>query len=146
MIPRGSNNNPLCDCGRETILFHSSETIYGRNFGPLYVCQPCGTRVGCHKGTLEPLGTPANEHLRKLRSKAHSVFDPLWNSIWEALKVEKRMETNKEPHPFYGKSQARKTAYQWLADELKINIEDCHISHFDIDTCNKVIKICSQFN
>jgi predicted nuclease of restriction endonuclease-like RecB superfamily len=35
----------------------------------------------------------------------------------------------------------RKEAYLWLADELNIEPEECHIGMFDIPTCEKAIRI-----
>ncbi len=34
--------------------------------------------VGCHPGTKNSLGRLANAELRKWKSIAHRVFDPLW--------------------------------------------------------------------
>lgn len=89
---------------------------------PFYRCVPCKARVGCHPGTLTPLGRLANEELRKAKMAAHAAFDPIWKS--------KRMK--------------RKQAYAWLADELGIANEDCHIGMFEIETCNRVVEICTQ--
>ena len=54
---------------------------YGRNFGKsfmCYFCKPCGTYVGCHNNTRNPLGTMADQETMEWRKKAHAVIDPLW--------------------------------------------------------------------
>lgn len=42
----------------------------------LYQCQNCNARVGCHKGTVRPLGDLANEVLRLKRIETHQVSIP----------------------------------------------------------------------
>jgi hypothetical protein len=96
-----------------------------------YQCAPCDAYVGCHKknqkyqldGT-EPLGRLANSELRMWKSRTHRVFDPLWQK--------KDMFAS------------RKGAYQWLADELHINIEKCHVGMFDIEMCKEAIEACKR--
>ena len=41
---------------------------------------------------------------------------------------------------------SRKDAYKWLADMLKIDLDDCHIGMFDIKMCQKVIHLCIKQN
>jgi len=46
-------------------------------------CEPCKAYVGCHRAGVghgdgsKPLGTLANEELRRARNRAHAAFDPL---------------------------------------------------------------------
>jgi hypothetical protein len=54
---------------------------------------------------------------------AHAAFDPIWKS----------------------RQLTRTAAYRWLARELRIEITDCHIGMFDVDTCGKVVEICSRW-
>jgi hypothetical protein len=56
------------------------------------------------------------------RSRAHDAFDPLWRT---------------------GK-MSRNAAYRWLANELGLSREECHISLFDKDMCQRVINVCQQ--
>lgn len=67
-------------------------------------------------GTL-PLGRLANAELRQAKRAAHAAFDPLWQS--------RRM--------------SRRSAYAWLAQQLGIAVEDCHIGMFDTESCQRVI-------
>ena len=57
-----------------------------------------------------------------MRKKAHEEFDPIW----------KRGKIN------------RGQAYQWLAEQLGIEVGACHISWFDAATCELVIRICRK--
>lgn len=84
-----------------------------------YICTPCDAYVGTHKDSSKPLGRLSNAELRGWKMKAHRVFDSLW----------------KDNH------MTRREAYQWLADQLEINIDDCHIGMFDIETCIKTVEV-----
>lgn len=78
---------------------------------------PCGSSyVGCHPGTIRPLGTPADKETRRAREAAHAAFDPIWKD----------------------KSLRRAEAYRRLAAKLGISVEECHIGLFDVATCLKV--------
>ena len=99
------------------IIYPHRQDLYEKSF---YLCEPCNAYVGCHNGTDEPLGRLANAELRQAKMWAHKFFDAIWKS---------------------GKMK-RKQAYEWLADKLEIEIEDCHIGMFDIDMCKKVVEIC----
>ena len=90
-----------------------------------WLCTPCNAYVGTHKNSKDhaPLGTVANESLRTERSKAHKVFDPMWRDG----------------------DMSRKDAYAWLARELNIEVNNCHIAMFDIETCKRAIQICMDY-
>jgi hypothetical protein len=88
-----------------------------------WVCTPCDARVGCHPGTVTPLGTPADAELRAARNAAHAAFDPLWDSG----------------------ELTRTRAYAWLAERMGMRKEDVHIGHFDLAQCQRVVDECSQF-
>lgn len=70
----------------------------------------------------QPLGRLAGARLRKAKSQAHAAFDPLWR--------DGEMDRNQ--------------AYAWLAGELGIEPEDCHIGEFDVDTCKRVVALVIQ--
>lgn len=90
-----------------------------------WLCRPCDAYVGCHlsgDGT-SPFGTMANAELRAARIKAHAAFDPIWKEEY----------------------MPRRKAYSWLADQLGIHPKHCHISWFDLETCQRVPAICDRF-
>lgn len=101
----------------DTIYPHRPD-LYALKF---WYCSPCGAWVGCHKGTISPLGRLADAELRQAKQAAHAVFDPLWQD---------------------GRFNSRRRAYQWLAGQLGIDVNDCHIGMFDVETCRRVVEIC----
>ena len=116
MTPTVSNGKLCAYCGNKTIL---RKTEYGWQ----YACVPCGAHVGCHKGTSTALGRVANAELRFWKSEAHAWFDPIWQS---------------------GK-MTRTKAYLWLADQLRIDGEDCHIGMMDVAMCKWIVQLCKNF-
>lgn len=127
---------PCPYCGNHATLvggariYPSRPDLFGLHF---WLCAPCNAYVGCHKagewipgvghsdGTL-PFGTLADAKLRAARKRAHAAFDPLWKS----------------------RQMKRRSAYQWLANRLGKQLEDCHISMFDVGECAEVVKLCGQ--
>ena len=98
-----------------------------------WACKPCDAYVGCHKkhalmviagrrvvsdGTV-PLGRLANAELRKAKQAAHAAFDPMWKE----------------------QGMSRREAYSWLAHQLGIRVDDCHIGEFNVDQCNRVAML-----
>lgn len=98
-------------------------------------CEPCKAWVGCHPpvkhprrpgkgdGTV-PMGRLANDELRKLKQRAHAAFDPLWKN----------------------EDMTRRQAYEWLAEQLGIPVESCHIGMMDESECRAVIKAVEYRN
>lgn len=114
----------ICNyCGRKAELVDSKE-IYGTSYGKMYLCRRCNAYVGCHKGTDRPLGRLADAELRYWKKAAHAVFDPLWRQ-----------------GRFRGK---RKAAYEWLAEQMELPVEQTHIGMFDIAQCKQAIKIVQE--
>lgn len=117
-------NDVICPyCQRDAELFKGDKVypkrpdLHTLNF---WQCNPCGARVGTHKGTINPLGRLANTRLRYWKMQAHSAFDPKWRD--GDLK--------------------RKEAYAWLADKMSMNKKDCHIGMMDVSQCKQVVDIC----
>ena len=99
-------------------------------------CEPCDAYVGCHRpgayvwvhgvkftsdGTL-PMGRLANSELRRAKMAAHTAFDPIWREG----------------------GTPRRIAYDWLAKQLGIHLDDTHIGEFDLAQCQRVVEICRQ--
>ncbi len=121
MLPR---NCPFCNA-RVSIV--DSAKIYGRSYGFIYLCNgypKCDARVGCHPGTIKPLGTLADRELRKWRSLAHRQFDPLWQS---------------------GIFKTRNAAYKWLSKAMKLPLRNTHVAMFDIRQCQRAITCVEDF-
>lgn len=119
---------PAClHCGRPAVLTTGAEVYRWRPAlarTPFWACRPCGAWVGCHPGTREPLGRPADAPTRMARQKAHRAFDPWWKQG-----VLRRVE-----------------AYARLARDLGIAVRDCHVAEFDIATCERVVDICREWS
>ncbi|WP_088255607.1 zinc-finger-containing protein [Fimbriiglobus ruber] len=132
---------PYCGSGAKLVL---GRAIYADRWPNLsdkafWACErypTCDAYVGCHPGTETPLGRLANKELRGWKLKAHNSFDPLWKA-----KLAKR-QREQGPDP---KIRARGTGYQWLAGQLGIPVEQCHIGLFDADTCRRVVTLCEPY-
>jgi hypothetical protein len=117
---------PTCPyCGKPASLvggaaiYPMRRDLYGKDF---WLCRPCSAYVGCHPGTTTALGRLANAELRQAKMAAHRAFDPTWKDG----------------------NMRRKQAYAWLAGELGIGVNACHVGEFDIDVCNRVVTICNK--
>lgn len=109
-----------------TVVFTDNSEIYGKCYGggKVYLCRNCGAYVGTHKGGKIPLGTLADEELRKMRKEAHDAFDVLWKQ----------------------KKMSRAKAYKWLAEKMELPSEKTHIAMFEIEQCKKVIELLKKIN
>lgn len=102
-----------------------------------YRCDNCDGRVGCHKGTKRPLGTPAGPRLRHARECLHGLLDPIWlkapfsgpYEIEDGLAVHRIRQT------------ARTRVYRYLAAHLMIDPRHCHVGMFDLETCRKAWRV-----
>ena len=105
-------------------LKHSSE-FKGEPNKPhsfIWFCNECEATVGCHKGTFYPLGYMADKKTRQKRRYLHCLFDPLWNS----------------------RAMSRSDAYDWLAEQLDISPDACHISMMNSQQLGRAIWICKN--
>lgn len=90
-------------CKSQDIQLMTITDFYKGNFkkeGYLYVCLNCKARVGCHKGTTEPLGCLADDELRKMKIEIHSIIDQLWGSKNERKSIYNVLG-NRYGHPFH---------------------------------------------
>jgi ssDNA-binding Zn-finger/Zn-ribbon topoisomerase 1 len=109
---------PCPEEGCDGELIRRWSTKFSRHFFGCTNWPNCKGGMGCHPdGT--PLGIPADAATRKVRIKAHEVFDRLW----------------KKP----GGVMSRTKAYRWLAAQMKA--QEVHIGQMDADECRRVIKI-----
>ena len=114
-----------CNLCGSTVEFVCNAEIYGRAYGRwpyAWLCRACGAYVGTHPHTDRPLGLLADAATRTARKEAHAAFDPLWKE--GAL--------------------SRNQAYKWLAEQLGIAKERCHIGEFDVETCAQVVQLCEK--
>lgn len=117
-------------CAAQLILVPDT-AVYQRSYGGhVWWCQPCEAFVGCHKGGYMPKGRVAKAGLRKLKIEAHALFDAFWKAAIELRG--------------WSQHDARKAAYQWLADAMGLSVELCHIGMFDDEQTQRVIEICRE--
>ena len=123
---KNKNQMPICPyCGQHSklvkgdVIYPHRPDLAQKNF---YLCEPCDAYCGCHPGTVNPLGRPANKELRLLRSRAHLLFDRIWKSG--------RM--------------SRTAAYTLLASRLGIDVQKCHIGMFDAYKTRRTIGISDE--
>lgn len=113
-------------CHSDASLNVDSSVVYRKDYGPIYLCDSypsCDSYVGCHPGSVKPLGRLANRELRFWKKEAHAHFDKLWKEeIFEK----------------------RTLAYTWLSIELGIPKKEAHIGMFDVDICKKVVEISKK--
>jgi len=130
-----NGNVALCAyCGGAAELAEPGDHLYPyfKDYGPVWACPHCpSTYVGCHPGTILPLGRTANKALRDAKKAAHEAFDPLWQG---KVAIE-----GCRPH------KARKLGYTWLAAQLGIHVDHCHIGWFDEAQCARVVEICKPY-
>lgn len=109
-------------CKKPSEYLKDSTPLYKKDYGPIYICWPCKSWCGVHKGEpKKSLGRLANEELRILRKQAHEAFDPIWKSNYKS----------------------RVEAYKWLSANLAIPFKYTHIGYFGAETCKKVIELCN---
>lgn len=120
----------LCPYCKEKSKYVDSSIVYGKSYGMIYLCKPCGAWVGVHKGTDKALGRLANKELRLWKREAHKWFDGLWEA-----KIAKG----------FSRYEARSSAYKWLSEKLQIAPEYTHIGMFDIEQCKNLIELCKNY-
>ncbi len=106
----------ICPCKTECNLVDSS-VKYGKSYGPMWLCPNCGASVGCHKGTENPLGVPADYATRKARMAAHTWFDYLWRNHY----------------------MGRNHAYKWMQEVMRLSKDEAHIGSFTIKQCKMLV-------
>lgn len=74
------------------------------------------------KGSTRPLGNLANEALRMKRMETHQVFDNFWKE----------------------RGMSRTQGYKWMAKKLRLSEELAHIGGFEMDRCQKLIRLCEK--
>lgn len=87
-----------------------------------YQCQNCNARVGVIRAARGPLGNLANEALRMKADGDHQVFDSFWKE----------------------RGMSRTQGYKWMAKKLRLSEELAHIGGFEMDRCQKLIRLCEK--
>ena len=119
--------NIKCQYCRSPAYLRPASVVYGAHTADpnakVYVCAhypACDSYVSAHRDTLLPMGTLANESLRRKRMEAHSALNQLIGSG----------------------IMTRKQAYRWLQLQLGLPESEAHIAKFSELRCQKVIELC----
>ena len=106
----------ICNlCGGKVSYLKSSK--YKSGF--MYSCDNCHAQVGTYpKNKTVAMGTLADSETRELRLRVHKLIDRFWTS-----------------------QTGRSKKYKKLAEELGIEIDNCHIAYFDKETLIKAEQI-----
>lgn len=85
-------------------------------------CEICDYWVGCHEGSMVPMGRLANSQTRALKRAAHDSFDPLWTSG----------------------QMTRTQAYKWLRGKTGLGAKECHIGWLSDEMLVRLPELCTE--
>jgi hypothetical protein len=126
---------PYCD---SEATLASGKDIYGPKWNytqkKFWVCFSCKAWVGCHDTTFVPYGSLAKAPLRKLRQQVHELMDQLWKPATLKGQITGRKQMK----------EARNLTYAWMAAELGIEPEECHIGMFNEERCERALKVLRE--
>ena len=92
----------------------------------IYVCARypvCDSYVSAHRDSRLPMGTLADQALRRKRRQAHCAMNRLWKSG----------------------CMSKKEAYRYLQVQLGLPESEAHIGRFSEYRCEQVIRLCNRF-
>lgn len=116
-----------CRFCADTVELVENSVIYrGRSFGDwpyAYWCGGCHAYVGLHPDTDLPLGTLADKRTRDARNTCKKSFEAIWRDGY----------------------MTRKQAYQWLADQMGIGVDQCHFGLFEPQQCQEAEAFSMAF-
>lgn len=125
------------DCPNDQAEFVTGAVIYPHRPDladkKAWRCTSCGAYVGCHPGTVDPLGRPAGPKTREARQYVHSLLDPIWREAWRTYPG--AASRSRVTHI------ARVRCYEWLADRMSLTADGCHIGMFDVDQCRTAYRL-----
>lgn len=124
-------NGSHCYYCRNKTEYVDSIEVYRESYGYIFLCRPCKAWVNTHNQSQDQaFGFVAKKELRDLRHTAHGFYDPLWQ---------------KKVSQGASRKAAQSKAREWLAEQLNIEIVECHMGMFDNDQCRQVIELCKPF-
>ncbi|MFC6790631.1 zinc-finger-containing protein [Methylobacterium komagatae] len=130
---------PICPaCGTAARLTDGREIYPHRKDladKPIWACTVCeDTYVGCHPGTEEPLGFPADGALREARILLHHRrIDPLWKNAPETGGY----NTTDDGAVNVIRKAARGRVYGFLAERMGLTRDTCHTAMFTLEQCRE---------
>lgn len=106
------------ECGAPMRLI---EGKYGKFYGCVRYPMCKGVH-SAHQNSGKPMGIPANRETIEWRKKAHAKFDPYVRQWF----------------------RNRREGYMFLQNVMGLPAKDAHISHFNIEQCQKLIEILDR--
>lgn len=119
----------LCPVDGKPAPWVENKEKYGRNYGKSYMayyCKEHDTYVGCHNNTRQPLGTMADDELRKLRMAVHAKIDPLWRSGQYKRKHIYKWLSKKLGYQYHTGESTKETCREVLALEIDIDVAELY--------------------
>lgn len=138
---------PPLDCPDCDGKLHLQVNPFQRGNRWIYFCEnrpACRGLMSAHPSG-EPCGVPADQATRTARNKLHEMFDPLWFPAPRLYQIRERDPDAREQAARNIRRAARNRAYAWLADQLGLTKDECHISHFDIERCRDAWRAIKAF-
>lgn len=133
------------ECGRPMKLVGvwAEDGALGIFYGCSGYPDSCKSTHGAHAdGT--PYGIPGDAATRAARIRAHDAFDRLWKGAPSLYDLDDLPDAQKPGKIRSLQALARRRAYAWLADRMKLPPESCHIGAFDVVTCELVAMLCAR--
>lgn len=123
------NKKKICRCpycGSAAVL-RDAKYVYGENAKGrhMYVCArypECDSYVGAHEHSLKPMGTLADDGLRRKRIETHKVFDRIWKAG----------------------IMSKDGAYRRMQYKFGMNANQAHIAQFSEYMCDRLISECER--
>ena len=123
---------PYCDCATQLV---PGDLIYPHKASepkrPAYMermyyqcIQNPDHYVGTYSNSTRSLGRLADKSLRRLKSRGHAIFDPLWRYM-------NQFSTSQE-------------AYCWLSKKMKLDPDLTHFGMFSPAQCLQAMAICEE--
>lgn len=76
----------------------------------------------------------------ELRRDVHAILDAIWINAAETGGYDERQVRTLSGRAGYGARQrARTRVYAWLAEQMWLTPEDCHVTRFTADQCMEAI-------
>lgn len=138
---------PCLHCGEPSrkvsgrVIYPNRQDLYRLIF---WKCDPCGAYVGSHKRSGKPKGFPGNHEVRNARKYVHKVLDPLWRNAHRDPAYANSEKDDRAIKVIQGSARGR--VYAWLAHQMGISKETCHVGMFGIEECRMAWPLCRKAN
>ncbi|MFK5600207.1 zinc-finger-containing protein [Methylobacterium sp. HMF5984] len=140
------SNAPICPACDTPARLTDGREIYPHRPDladkPIWACAICeDTYVGCHPGTENPLGTPADAGLREARMLLHrNRIDPLWKTADRTVDYRPKGDEDRK----FIRKVARSRVYGFLAERMGLTRDTCHTGMFTLEQCREAYRALNR--